>query len=658
MFQKLNLRTKLIAIAVPPLAVLGMVALYGVILSTRGAGDDIVNDVRTLGVVALAAFLLTALVGIVIGRSIENPVQEATAAARELADERLPALLDNLRNPGAGAKSHEPLTTDSSGELGDLIAALNDVQASAANVADEQQKMVRQGLSELVVNMARRNQTLLDRQIEYIDRLESNEEDPDRLEELFGLDHLATRMRRNAESLLVLAGAETTRRRGGPVAIGDVLRVAMSEIEDYRHVQMVNIEDAQIGAQGAVDLAHLLSEMMENATQFSPPDSPVEVNGTRHPDGTYFITIADHGIGMSPEQLESSNETLSAPPELGLGLTRSLGFSVIGRLARRLELEVELAHTSGGGITAIIAVPASALSDTSPLSNSEMPAAAAPEVAAPAPAPTVLPGETPPAPTAPPVDLGQAAFATTESEAWTPPAMPERNANSFAPSAEAAPAAPAAPATPAAEAPQSDALSKLLGLDPSTAAPAEAPAMAPIPTPAPAPSEPVSSGFDPADLFTRPVTESAAPTEPETEWQAPVFNPDDLMTNSPPEAEPMETLSAEPTPTAKLEEAIPTGDSFDQGVSGLLDEPSRTSTGLVKRDRSQSQAPVSEGRPVKASVRSPDEIRSMLARYRDGLKGRPLEGLAEPGSETPSDFSNSAAPSNAAPTNDPWGDPQ
>lgn len=700
MFQKFNLRTKFIAIAVPPLVVLGLFAVYGLFLSTRSSTDELAHDIRTLGLIAVAAVLLTALALIVIGQTIQNPVKEATSAARELADRRLPSMLEALRDPSSDSFVQTPFTTDSEGELGDLIAALNDVQTAATDVAAEQQSLVRQSLSDLVVNMARRNQTLLDRQIEYIDRLESAEEDPDRLEELFGLDHLATRMRRNAESLLVLAGAETSRRRGGPVAIGDVLRVAMSEIEDYRHVRLAGIETAEIGAQGAVDLAHLLSELMENATQFSPPDTPVEVCGTRHPDGTYFITVTDHGIGMSPEQLEASNAILAAPPELGLSLSRSLGFIVIGRLAQRLEIEVELAHTANGGVTAIVAVPAAVLaSDDSPLTQpalaaaeapvaEQAPAEARPVEIAPEPAALDTPTRTPmtqaptaPAP-APQVDLSEAAFpGATSADAWTPPAMPERGANPLgggssepaaAPSYEApsfdapsfdAPPAPApapvpAPAPAAHDAgqaaPQSDALAKLLGLDPTSAAPTE-PAPAPA---APAPiaahadaSEPIA--FDPADLFSRPA--SAPPAEPAAPWEAPTFDPAAATEIAP-------VAAAEPA--ANLDAALPSADGFDADVSGLLAEQ-RTSSGLVKRDRSKSQAPVSEGRPVKASGRSPDEIRSMLARYRDGLKGRPLEGIA--GAEAPG-----AAPSPAADTlppamqpiegaspetTNPWGDP-
>lgn len=651
MFQNLKLRTKLVAIVTPPLFVLAVVAAYAVLLSNGSTSpEELSSDVRTLGVVALAAFLLSALAVVVIGRTISDPIDNVSASARELADVRLPALLDTLRHPGRPTPTFEPLVAGSNDEVAELVDSLNAVQVGIAGLAEEQRTMVRQGLSELVVNLARRNQSLLDRQIEVIDRLEHEEEDPDQLQELFNLDHLATRMRRNAESLLVVAGAEPARRRGGPVEVADALRVAMSEIEDYRHVKLVNVEDAKIGAQSAVDLAHLFSELLENATQFSPPESPVEVTGVRHPDGSYLISCVDHGIGMTTDQLASANEVLQNPPELGLGLTRSLGFIVIGRLAARLGVQIELTHTPNGGITAIADIPSSVLADSNlPVSEQAMSApAAAPQIDA---APAAIAPATPPMPAAEQPGMAAAAFSLgDDGEGWTPPAMPARDANAFGaapdstpdfpqtdqiapidPTAPAfgdsapiqeipSPAAPAAAvpeafappaATPpmpdatladgahlsSADTPASEALAKLLGVAPSN-----------FDTP-PEATAPTSPASDSSNFFAR-TTENAPAAEPETPWEAPVFN------------------SEAP---AKLSEAIPSGQSFDSGMESLLDaEAGRTSAGLVKRDRTKNHAPESEGRRVASSVRSPDEIRSMLSRYRSGLKGKPLEDMATP----------------------------
>lgn len=647
MFQNLKLRTKLVAIVTPPLFVLAVVAAYAVLLSNGGTSpEELSNDVRTLGVVALAAFLLSALAVVVIGRTISDPIDSVSASARELADIRLPALLDTLRHPGRPTPTFEPLVAGSNDEVAELVDSLNAVQVGIAGLAEEQRTMVRQGLSELVVNLARRNQSLLDRQIEVIDRLEHEEEDPDQLQELFNLDHLATRMRRNAESLLVVAGAEPARRRGGPVEVADALRVAMSEIEDYRHVKLVNVEDAQIGAQSAVDLAHLFSELLENATQFSPPESPVEVTGVRHPDGSYLISCVDHGIGMTTDQLASANDVLQNPPELGLGLTRSLGFIVIGRLAARLGVQIELTHTPNGGITAIADIPSTVLADsTLPVGASS----ASPSDAPPAPAAPIEATPPPPMPAAEQPTISAAAFALDdEGDGWTPPAMPARDANafgaapsstpSFPPTDAIAPIDPSAPAfgdmapipeipapvfetpppafqapafeapTPAptdgahlgtSDTPASEALAKLLGVAPSNFD---------APTATPAPSAP--TGDTASNFFARPAESAPAPAEPETPWEAPVFNSD---------------------APAKLSEAIPSGSNFDSGMESLLaPETDRTSAGLVKRDRTKNHAPESEGRRVASSVRSPDEIRSMLSRYRSGLKGKPLEDMATP----------------------------
>ena len=684
--------------------VLAMIAAYGVLLGFRGAEsvDALSGDIRTLGIVALAAFILSALAVIVIGRTITDPLDELSGAATELANVRLPLLVESLRTPGMATPEFAPLEIEEGGndEMRKLVTALNSVQDSASQVATEQQNLVRQGLSDLVVNLARRNQSLLDRQIESIDRLESNEEDPDRLEELFGLDHLATRMRRNAESLLVLAGAEPSRRRGGPVAVADILRVAMSEIEDYRHVHLMQIDEGEIGAQAAVDLAHLLSEVMENATQFSPPESPVEVNGMTQPDGCYLITVADHGLGMTDDQIRASNETLANPPELGLGLSRSLGFIVIGRLGQRLEVQVELAYTEGGGITALVLVPSTIITVGQPAEG--MPAAmdAAPDAAlaapgaeaasthvapaapealggAPIPAalggapssapadipaglggpvadapiqdtpiqdapdqsiPAALGGSVPAAlggsptndPFAAPTDAPADPFAAPAEESWTPPVMPERGTPILDGDARTS------------ELPSFDSAEQF------DAAPSfdDAPSFEDTPSFDAAPSFDAQSfdaqsfdaapSFDPAEQF------DAAPSfdAPADPFAAPSGAPADPFAASGAGSEETWTAPAFPAPSSapdNLEQAIPSGDQFDTGMASLLETGTpapagATGSGLVKRNRSESQAPTSDGgRPIKASARSPEEIRQMVARYRDG-RGRPTSGAADPSS--------------------------
>lgn len=360
MVQNAPFRTKLTAAIALPNIGAAMVAMATLVLG---------------GSMALAIMAILLVFGVAVGtailhRQLVARLDELATAADDLATVRLPQLIVARATDDDLEPTPIPGETDED-EIGRLVKALNRVEATAAGAADEQREAVRIGLGRLVVNLARRNQSLLDRQIAHIDHLEAEEEDPDRLQELYGVDHLATRMRRNADSLLVLADEEPPRRRGKPIEMIELIRVALSEIEDYNNVQIGNIHRADIGIHSAIDLAHLVSELLENATQFSPPENDVEVRGTSQVDGGYLLSIVDHGIGMSREQLDANNELLREPPELDLQLSHSLGFMVIGRLAKRLGLEVELSHTGGGGLTAQVLLPTRLLDGSSSDSGSD-----------------------------------------------------------------------------------------------------------------------------------------------------------------------------------------------------------------------------------------------------------------------------------------------
>ena len=274
---------------------------------------------------------------------------------------QLPGLVSGLRSPGADDQSYllatiRPIEVRSQDEIGQLAEAFNTVQAVAVDVAAEQADLLRKGIGDIFVNLARRNQVLIDRQIEFLDELEAAENDPDQLGQLYRLDHLATRMRRNAESLLVLAGIESTRKRTKPVPLVDVVRAAIGEVEDYVRVEIAEFEEVEITGNAAVDLGHLLAELLENATNFSPPTSRVEIHGAAKESG-YVLTIVDEGIGMSEEQIADANALLAKPPPVGLALTRSLGFTVVGRLAARFGVGVRLTASPAGGVSAIVHVP-------------------------------------------------------------------------------------------------------------------------------------------------------------------------------------------------------------------------------------------------------------------------------------------------------------
>jgi hypothetical protein len=228
-------------------------------------------------------------------------------------------------------------------------------------VAQEQSRLLRKGMGDLFVNLARRNQSLLERQLELLDELERNEHDPTALDALFKLDHMATRMRRNAESLLVLSGAEQPRQWQQPIALIDVVRAAAAEIADFPRVELVGIDDdLAVSGRAVSDVAHLLAELLENATSFSPPDSAVVVSGAVGATG-FVLAVSDQGIGMPPERIAEANHLLAKPPVVGLALSRALGLHVVGSLAARHGILVELRPGAPRGLVALVTLPTAVL---------------------------------------------------------------------------------------------------------------------------------------------------------------------------------------------------------------------------------------------------------------------------------------------------------
>jgi len=326
--------------------------------SATSRADDLERQVRLYLGGSATALLLALLLATSVTRAITTSLRRLTDAARIISTEQLPKLVDSLKHPDADHSFHvTDINLHSEDEFADLAKAFNAVEQTALDVAAEQVATLRKGISDLFVNLARRNQSLLDRQIEFIDRLEANEEDPDQLENLFKLDHLATRMRRNAESLLVLAGAEAPRRRTKEVSLTDVIRVAVGEVEDFSRITLLAVDEAHAIGSAAVDVAHLLSELMENGTQYSPPERRVEVVGHRTNDGGYVVSLSDQGIGMEPEAMAEANRLLARPPAVGLSLSRSLGFVVIATLAHRHGITVRLTEAPSGGVAALVTLP-------------------------------------------------------------------------------------------------------------------------------------------------------------------------------------------------------------------------------------------------------------------------------------------------------------
>jgi PAS domain S-box-containing protein len=245
------------------------------------------------------------------------------------------------------------------------------VESTCTNLADDprvhglvlnsrdvtEQAALRQSIGDLLHNLARRSQGLVDRQLELIDELERNELDPDRLHGLFRMDHLATRMRRNVENLIVLSGVDQRRRWSESVPLRDVVEAAVAEVEEYSRVQVAGIYDLTLAGRAASDVAHLLAELVENATSFSSPTTMVEVSGGPTGNG-YVLEIEDHGIGMSDAELAEANRRLAEPLAADVAVSRMMGFHVVGRLAARHGIRVQLRHCWFGGIDALVLLPA------------------------------------------------------------------------------------------------------------------------------------------------------------------------------------------------------------------------------------------------------------------------------------------------------------
>lgn len=319
--------------------------------------SDLANSARNLtGLVVLVVGLAVAIaygVSRVVAGRIADPINRLRDEAHRIADEELPALVDALRDPESAEHVAEvaPIDIESDGEVAELAEAFNSVRSTAVRLAAEQ-AIARRQVTNMLRNLGRRNQQLIGRQLEFIDRLEQHESDPDVLDNLFRLDSLATRMRRNAESLVVLAGDTGLRSGGEPMAIEDIVRGAISEVEDYERVQITAAEPVMI--QGAVvnDLTHLLAEIIENATNFSPPGTPVAVIGSRGLDGSYSISVVDQGLGMSRAKMAEANARIRRPNITDDPQSSYLGLYVIGRLASRHQIDARLVESATEGVTA------------------------------------------------------------------------------------------------------------------------------------------------------------------------------------------------------------------------------------------------------------------------------------------------------------------
>ncbi|MFI0463187.1 nitrate- and nitrite sensing domain-containing protein [Saccharopolyspora sp. 5N102] len=335
--------------------------------------DDLATDVRATAsrledeasnaagwdsVLLLSALIAAAAIIIVIARQLLGSLRDLRSSALDAAEYELPAAVSSIRQGRIADAVVEPFPVDTTDEVGQLARAFDEVNQQALRLAVEQADL-RRGYGEVFISISRRSQSLLERQLRLFEQLEQDEEDPDQLARLFQLDHLATRMRRNNENLMVLSGSDLARRFTQPTDMADVLRAAVSEIEQYPRVVVQPPPAVKLRGHTASDLVRLVAELLDNAANFSAPDTTVTVSSYQSGDGTVVLDVLDQGIGMGHEEIARANEQLAHADEDDLGTSRRMGLYVAGRLAVRHGVGVEL---HGGpdveGVRATVMIPA------------------------------------------------------------------------------------------------------------------------------------------------------------------------------------------------------------------------------------------------------------------------------------------------------------
>ena len=311
-----------------------------------------------IGGAVLAVLVIALLFTVIVGRSMVRPLRRLRAGALEVAGVGLPETVRRMSEADSDSISIDvqPIEVDSFDEIGEVARAFDQVHREALRLAANEAAL-RGNVNAMFVNLSRRSQSLVERQIKLIDELEQGEQDPERLGSLFQMDHLATRMRRNSENLLVLAGHESTRRWNQPVPLVDVLRAAVSEIEQYERVTLNVQPGIAVRGPAVNDVVHLIAELAENATSYSSADTPVNVSGHMLNSGGVLLDITDLGVGMGSEEMAHANWRLDNPPVVDVAVSRRMGLFVVARLAARHGIRVRLRPASSAGLTALVWLP-------------------------------------------------------------------------------------------------------------------------------------------------------------------------------------------------------------------------------------------------------------------------------------------------------------
>ena len=373
--------TMIVILAVPVAAAVVMWAFASLTVSNAIATHSqaaqhstVLTRIALADTVGLAAILVAAAGMAWFARRLSRDVSSLESSARRFAEQQLPQLVERLRRGDeVGLESElSPSARVKITEIARAAAALASVQRTALTAAVTETSL-RSGISQVFVSLARRSQSLLQRQLRLLDDLERKAVDPGALADLFPLDHLTTRMRRHAEGLIILSGAVPGRAWSSPVPVIDVIRGAIAEVEDYKRITVVTTSEDMVAGSAVADMIHLLAELIENAALFSPSGTRVEVKAERVGNGFAF-EVEDRGLGIKSEELDVINRRLSSPADFDLANADQLGLFVVGKLAARHGVRVFLRPSPYGGTTAIVLMPSSMITPEAETPAGEPPA--------------------------------------------------------------------------------------------------------------------------------------------------------------------------------------------------------------------------------------------------------------------------------------------